>query len=91
MPAMSVAPLGGDELLFANKLYRLWFGAPAGGHLRLVAQAGVAPSPVPREASDDVDAFAGLPTNLLPDSGSRKRRGLHRNAWASGWRCAPAT
>ena len=66
--SISVAPLGSDELLFANKLYRLWFGTPAGGHLRLVAQAGVAPSPPNDEAQDDVDAFAGLPTNLLPDS-----------------------
>ena len=66
--SISVAPLGSDELLFANKLYRLWFGTPAGGHLRLVAQAGVAPSPPNDEVQDDVDAFAGLPTNLLPDS-----------------------
>ena len=66
--SISVAPLGSDELLFANKLYRLWFGTPAGGHLRLVAQAGVAPSPSNQETLDDVDAFAGLPTNLLPES-----------------------
>jgi PAS domain S-box-containing protein len=66
--SISVAPLGSDELLFANKLYRLWFGTPAGGHLRLVSQAGVAPSPPNDEPQDDVDAFAGLPTNLLPDS-----------------------
>jgi PAS domain S-box-containing protein len=66
--SISVAPLGSDELLFANKLYRLWFGTPAGGHLRLVAQAGVAPGPPNDEVQDDVDAFAGLPTNLLPDS-----------------------
>jgi len=66
--SISVAPLGSDELLFANKLYRLWFGTPAGGHLRLVSQAGVAPSPRTEDAQDDVDAFAGLPTNLLPES-----------------------
>ena len=39
--SISVAPLGSDELLFANKLYRLWFGTLAGGHLRMVAEAGV--------------------------------------------------
>jgi hypothetical protein len=27
--SVSVAPLGSEELLFANKLYRLWFGAQA--------------------------------------------------------------
>ena len=33
-----VAPLGSEELLFANKLYRQWFGSQTGGHLQLVAQ-----------------------------------------------------
>jgi hypothetical protein len=27
--SVSVAPLGSEELLFANKLYRLWFGTQA--------------------------------------------------------------
>ena len=66
--SISVAPLGSDELLFANKLYRLWFGNPAGGHLRMVAQAGVPMMPQPQESLGDVDVFAGLPTNLLPES-----------------------
>ncbi len=66
--SISVAPLGSDELLFANKLYRLWFGTRASGHLALVAQAGVPVIPPSDESLDDVDAFAGLPTNLLPDS-----------------------
>ncbi|MDD2882381.1 MAG: PAS domain S-box protein [Rhodoferax sp.] len=65
--SISVAPLGSDELLFANKLYRLWFGTQAAGHLQLVEEAGV-PAPV---ASDDtrdtVDAYAGLPTDQLSD------------------------
>ena len=26
-----MAPLGSDEMLFANKLYRLWFGAQTDG------------------------------------------------------------
>ena len=66
--SISVAPLGSDELLFANKLYRLWFGTQAGGHLQLVAEAGVPATPPSDETLDDVDAFAGLPTNSLPDS-----------------------
>jgi PAS domain S-box-containing protein len=66
--SISVAPLGSDELLFANKLYRLWFGTQAGGHLQLVAQAGVPVTPPSDESQDNVDAFAGLPTNLLPDT-----------------------
>lgn len=65
--SISVAPLGSDELLFANKLYRLWFGTQAGGHLQLVEEAGV-PSPVASdETKDAVDAFAGLPTDQLSD------------------------
>ena len=66
--SISVAPLGSDELLFANKLYRLWFGTQAGGHLQLVAQAGVPLAPPSDEALDSVDAFAGMPTDSLPDS-----------------------
>ena len=60
--SVSVAPLGSEELLFANKLYRLWFGQNTQGHLRLVQQAGA--TDTSRE-SDDVDDMAGLPTESL--------------------------
>ncbi|RYF15644.1 MAG: PAS domain S-box protein [Comamonadaceae bacterium] len=63
--SVSVAPLGSEELLFANKLYRLWFGGRAGGHLGMVAQAGMSDRPHPTDHVDDVDPFAGLPTNTL--------------------------
>ena len=66
--AVSVAPLGSDELLFANKLYRLWFGTQASGHLQLTAQAGVPVTQPSDETLDNVDAFAGLPTNALADA-----------------------
>ncbi|MGE4241492.1 PAS domain-containing sensor histidine kinase [Ramlibacter sp.] len=62
--SVSVAPLGSEELLFANKLYRLWFGGQAQGHLQMVAQAGV-PEQRREPALDDVDALAGLPTGPL--------------------------
>jgi PAS domain S-box-containing protein len=65
--SISVAPLGSDELLFANKLYRLWFGTVAQGHLQLVAEAGVPAPANSDETQDAVDAFAGLPTNQLSD------------------------
>ncbi|MGH8822350.1 MAG: PAS domain-containing protein, partial [Rhodoferax sp.] len=61
--SVSVAPLGSTELLFANKLYRLWFGSHTIGHLQLVAQAGVISTN--DEAQDDVDAYMGLPTDAL--------------------------
>ncbi|HEY0202468.1 MAG TPA: PAS domain S-box protein, partial [Burkholderiaceae bacterium] len=64
--AVSVAPLGSEELLFANKLYRQWFGSLTQGHLQLVAQAGV-PSAFTNnsESTDEVDGLMGLPTDPL--------------------------
>jgi hypothetical protein len=66
--SISVAPLGSDELVFANKLYRQWFGTLAGGHLQLVAEAGMPQTRTNEEASDDVDSFAGFPTSTLAES-----------------------
>ena len=63
--AVSVAPLGSEELLFANKLYRSWFGAEVSGHVNLIAQAGV-PVVLPTDDSlDAVDGLAGFPTDTL--------------------------
>ncbi len=66
--ALSVATLGSTELLFANKMYRQWFGAQGSGHRHLVDLAGHHPAPHPDEV-DAVDAFAGLPTDALNDAG----------------------
>jgi PAS domain S-box-containing protein len=66
--AISVAPLGGDELLFANKLYRQWFGMQSSGHQELVMQAGIPSSSPSDESNDNVDSFAGLPTSGLSDT-----------------------
>ena len=63
--AVSVAPLGSRELLFANKMYRLWFGTLADGHLQLVEQAGVPEQALSDEGHDAVDGLAGLPTGHL--------------------------
>ncbi|HEX5739426.1 MAG TPA: PAS domain S-box protein, partial [Hydrogenophaga sp.] len=67
--AVSVAPLGSDEMLFANKMYRLWFGTRGQGHRHLVDLAGNQPTPSPDDG-DAVDAFAGMPTETLTDAGS---------------------
>jgi PAS domain S-box-containing protein len=65
--SVSVAPLGSEEVLFANKLYRLWFGGRAAGHLQMVAQAGMNDQPRPTDESlDNVDSLMGLPTSALP-------------------------
>ena len=66
--SISVAPLGSDELLFANKLYRQWFGTLTNGHLQLVAEAGVPSSPTSSDKDDSVDALAGLPTEAIADT-----------------------
>ena len=67
--AVSVAPLGSDEMLFANKMYRLWFGTRGLGHRHLVDLAGNQPTPSP-DNGDAVDAFAGMPTETLTDAGA---------------------
>ena len=63
--AVSVAPLGSEEVLFANKLYRSWFGAEVAGHMNLIAQAGVPAAPPTDDALDAVDGLAGFPTDTL--------------------------
>jgi len=67
--AVSVAPLGSEEMLFANKMYRHWFGTHSLGHRQLVDLCGRRPSPSPDDG-DAVDAFAGMPTDTLTDAGS---------------------
>ena len=67
--AVSVGPLGSDEMLFANKMYRLWFGTRGLGHRHLVELAGNQPTPSP-DNGDAVDAFAGMPTETLTDAGA---------------------
>ncbi len=70
--SVSVAPLGSAELVFANKLYRQWFGAQAQGHLALIMEAGAPAKPDVDQPQDDVDSMAGLPSSTLTtaESGS---------------------
>ncbi|MEO8248796.1 MAG: PAS domain S-box protein [Burkholderiales bacterium] len=71
--SVSVAPLGSTELVFANKLYRQWFGAQASGHLQLIMEAGSPPKASNvDQPQDDVDSMAGLPASTLTtaESGS---------------------
>jgi hypothetical protein len=88
--SVSVAPLGSEELLFANKLYRLWFGTHTTGHLQMVAQAGVPDRPTNDESLDEVDSFVGLPTDTLMTAQSGNAE-IFVPSWANGWRCARAT
>ena len=63
--SVSVAPLGSKELLFANKLYRQWFGTTTEGHLKLVLRGGTADTMASDESLDAVDSFVGLPMDSL--------------------------
>jgi len=66
--AVSVAPLGNKELLYANKLYQQWFGQNTEGHSQLVMQAGTLERSHHYESIDDVDSMMGLPIDTLTDA-----------------------
>ncbi|XVJ69603.1 MAG: PAS domain S-box protein [Rhizobacter sp.] len=70
--AVSVQAVQQGELLFANRSYRLWFGADANGHAML---AGDDPklAALPAESDDEVDNLGGLPTQELTEAGSDTR------------------
>src|SRR6185369_8331627 len=69
--AVSVLSVAQGELLFANRSYRLWFGADAQGHTLLAgADADFA---LLRDSDDSVDTLGGLPTQELTEAGSDAR------------------
>jgi hypothetical protein len=69
--AVSVLSVQHSELLFANRSYRLWFGADARGHALLAnSSPGVPYLPEPDE---EVDGLSGLPTQPLTESVSQPR------------------
>jgi PAS domain S-box-containing protein len=62
--AVSVVSVPAQELLFANRSYRVWFGAENEGHLAL-AQEPVRPAEL---QGDSVDDASGLPAQELTDA-----------------------
>ncbi|MDQ6681044.1 MAG: PAS domain S-box protein, partial [Pseudomonadota bacterium] len=69
--AVSVLSVQRAELLFANRSYRLWFGADAKGHALLAGDdSGL---PFVSTGDDTVDDFGGLPTQELTEAGSDSR------------------
>ena len=89
--SISVAPLGSDEMLFANKLYRLWFGNQTDGHLQLVAQAGIPAQPVNDEVAGPCRLVCRHADRRAARRRAGKRRDLPERTRAAGWRCAPVT
>ena len=69
--AVSVLSVQQGELLFANRSYRLWFGADARGHALLAS--GTTPTMPLTPEPDDVDGMSGLPTQELTGVGANPR------------------
>jgi len=70
--AVSVLSVQQGELLFANRSYRLWFGADAKGHA-LLASGAVPNMPLDVTGHDDEDSLSGLPTQELTGLGANPR------------------
>jgi PAS domain S-box-containing protein len=70
--AVSVFAVPHNELLFANRSYRVWFGPESDGHELMVRPADLAPTSA--LALEEVsEGFSGLPTQELTDAGSDTR------------------
>ena len=64
--SVSVLSVHQNELLFANRSYRLWFGSDAQGHAQLT---GGAPARWPGGDIDgELDELSGLPTHALTEA-----------------------
>ena len=69
--SVSVLSVQQGELLFANRSYRLWFGADARGHQTMAGNAADASFQL--EGDDPVDHLSGLPTQELAGSDASPR------------------
>jgi PAS domain S-box-containing protein len=76
--AVSVLSVQQGELLFANRSYRLWFGADPKGHAQLAGQALELPFlPAADDSEDYVDTLSGLPTEALTAASSADPREVY--------------
>jgi PAS domain S-box-containing protein len=72
--AVSVMSVQQGELLFANRSYRLWFGADPKGHSQLAGQALALPFlPAAGDDGGDVDNLSGVPAEQLTAFGAEPR------------------
>jgi len=69
--AVSVVSVQRGELLFANRSYRLWFGANPDAHQQLTG-GEIMPDEI-IDGDESVDHFGGLPTQALTNAGSDTR------------------
>ncbi len=72
--AVSVLSVQQGELLFANRSYRLWFGADPKGHA-LLASSSASPAflATGEDGGDAIDSLSGLPTESLTANGADPR------------------
>ncbi|WP_343293646.1 PAS domain S-box protein [Vandammella animalimorsus] len=77
--SISITPLGSKELLFANRLYRQWFGTHSAGHLQMLAQAGEGSASQAQQGSaegqsdaEPEDLLMGLPADMLTSASSER-------------------
>jgi PAS domain S-box-containing protein len=72
--AVSVMSVQQGELLFANRSYRLWFGADPKGHVQLAGQALALPfMSLGNDSGSPVDTASGLPAEQLAAFGGEPR------------------
>jgi PAS domain S-box-containing protein len=69
--AVSVLSVTQGELLFANRSYRLWFGADSLGHAMLAGSTDN--HAALRESDDSVDSFGGLPAQEITEASGEIR------------------
>ncbi len=69
--AVSVLSVQQGELLFANRSYRLWFGADPKGHAVLAGSQLI--SATEGDPDEEVDDYSGLPSQHLTEVGSDPR------------------
>jgi PAS domain S-box-containing protein len=70
--AVSVLSVQQGELLFANRSYRLWFGADSRGHA-LLASGALPNLAGDLSGHDDEDGLSGIPTQELAGQGANPR------------------
>jgi PAS domain S-box-containing protein len=61
-----------SDLLFANRSYRVWFGADAAVHASMLGANSLKPPAMP-PSEDGIDNFGGLPAEQLTEAGSDTR------------------
>ncbi|MBH9554354.1 PAS domain-containing sensor histidine kinase [Inhella gelatinilytica] len=75
--AVSVLSIPEQELLFANRSYRLWFGAEEAGHTLLADPPTDGPSLADLEEDESVDEFSGLPAQPLTEGAGTTPREVY--------------